>query len=243
MLQFHGLSESSGAGLFDYVFRCFFICSLSEEWQISGRSWLPHFKAAAVKGLDTTQSSTRTFSANAFSIWPIYVLPTSCYYGTACLAWGFSADDVFMGDPFTAYMAYCPMQAHRGFLFPRERILWKALMSLGMVWVLKEPWLGSSLNRISFFQARWEAEPAVSYCTGCELPPAGCPPDYIPPEIFHFRTQSDVELYGMVYKPHDVQPGKKHPTVLFVYGGPQVIIQAADCWCWPRDCCPGQSSA
>uniref|UniRef100_A0A672V5J9 dipeptidyl-peptidase IV n=1 Tax=Strigops habroptila TaxID=2489341 RepID=A0A672V5J9_STRHB len=57
-----------------------------------------------------------------------------------------------------------------------------------------------------------------------ELPSAGCPPDYIPPEIFHFRTRSDVELYGMVYKPHDVQPGKKHPTVLFVYGGPQVQL-------------------
>ncbi|KAM8794922.1 dipeptidyl peptidase 9 isoform 2-T2 [Eudromia elegans] len=53
---------------------------------------------------------------------------------------------------------------------------------------------------------------------------ASCPPDYIPPEIFHFHTQSDVELYGMVYKPHDVQPGKKHPTVLFVYGGPQVQL-------------------
>ncbi|XP_039589588.1 dipeptidyl peptidase 9 isoform X2 [Passer montanus] len=53
---------------------------------------------------------------------------------------------------------------------------------------------------------------------------ASCPPDYVPPEIFHFRTQSDVELYGMVYKPHDVQPGKKHPTVLFVYGGPQVQL-------------------
>ncbi|NXS45495.1 DPP9 peptidase, partial [Balaeniceps rex] len=53
---------------------------------------------------------------------------------------------------------------------------------------------------------------------------ASCPPDYIPPEIFHFRTHSDVELYGMVYKPHDVQPGKKHPTVLFVYGGPQVQL-------------------
>ncbi|KAJ6654474.1 hypothetical protein lerEdw1_006895 [Lerista edwardsae] len=45
-----------------------------------------------------------------------------------------------------------------------------------------------------------------------------------PPEIFHFRTQSDIELYGMVYKPHDLQPGKKHPTVLFVYGGPQVQL-------------------
>ncbi|KAK9409004.1 dipeptidyl peptidase 9 [Crotalus adamanteus] len=53
---------------------------------------------------------------------------------------------------------------------------------------------------------------------------ASCPADYVPPEIFHFRTQSDVELYGMVYKPHDLQPGKKHPTVLFVYGGPQVQL-------------------
>lgn len=51
---------------------------------------------------------------------------------------------------------------------------------------------------------------------------AGCPPDYVPPEIFHFHTRSDVQLYGMVYKPHSVQPGQKHPTVLFVYGGPQV---------------------
>lgn len=50
----------------------------------------------------------------------------------------------------------------------------------------------------------------------------GCPPDYVPPEIFHFHTRSDVRLYGMIYKPHAVQPGKKHPTVLFVYGGPQV---------------------
>lgn len=44
----------------------------------------------------------------------------------------------------------------------------------------------------------------------------------MPPELFHFHTRSDVRLYGMIYKPHAVQPGKKHPTVLFVYGGPQV---------------------
>uniref|UniRef100_A0A8C6X225 dipeptidyl-peptidase IV n=1 Tax=Naja naja TaxID=35670 RepID=A0A8C6X225_NAJNA len=53
---------------------------------------------------------------------------------------------------------------------------------------------------------------------------ASCPADYVPPEIFHFHTQSETELYGMVYKPHDLQPGKKHPTVLFVYGGPQVQL-------------------
>lgn len=28
----------------------------------------------------------------------------------------------------------------------------------------------------------------------------------------------------MIYKPHALQPGKKHPTVLFVYGGPQVQL-------------------
>lgn len=49
-----------------------------------------------------------------------------------------------------------------------------------------------------------------------------CPPDYVPPEIFHFHTRADVQLYGMIYKPHTLQPGRKHPTVLFVYGGPQV---------------------
>nr|XP_055227314.1 dipeptidyl peptidase 9 isoform X2 [Gorilla gorilla gorilla] len=53
---------------------------------------------------------------------------------------------------------------------------------------------------------------------------ASCPPDYVPPEIFHFHTRSDVRLYGMIYKPHALQPGKKHPTVLFVYGGPQVQL-------------------
>ncbi|XP_028618229.1 dipeptidyl peptidase 9 isoform X1 [Grammomys surdaster] len=53
---------------------------------------------------------------------------------------------------------------------------------------------------------------------------ASCPPDYVPPEIFHFHTRADVQLYGMIYKPHTLQPGRKHPTVLFVYGGPQVQL-------------------
>lgn len=26
----------------------------------------------------------------------------------------------------------------------------------------------------------------------------------------------------MLYKPHNLVPGRKHPTILFVYGGPQV---------------------
>lgn len=44
------------------------------------------------------------------------------------------------------------------------------------------------------------------------------------PEIFSFTGTSGVKLYGMVYKPHNLVPGKKHPTVVFVYGGPQVQL-------------------
>ncbi len=31
-------------------------------------------------------------------------------------------------------------------------------------------------------------------------------------------------MYGMYYKPHLHEEGQKHPTVLFVYGGPQVQL-------------------
>uniref|UniRef100_A0AAR2LMH4 dipeptidyl-peptidase IV n=1 Tax=Pygocentrus nattereri TaxID=42514 RepID=A0AAR2LMH4_PYGNA len=53
---------------------------------------------------------------------------------------------------------------------------------------------------------------------------AGCPADYVPPEIFSFPAKSGFELYGMLYKPHNLKPGKKHPAILFVYGGPQVQL-------------------
>uniref|UniRef100_A0A8C6WJ11 dipeptidyl-peptidase IV n=1 Tax=Neogobius melanostomus TaxID=47308 RepID=A0A8C6WJ11_9GOBI len=45
-----------------------------------------------------------------------------------------------------------------------------------------------------------------------------------PPRDFDFAGKSGFQLYGMVYKPHNLQPGRKHPTVLFVYGGPQVQL-------------------
>ena len=44
----------------------------------------------------------------------------------------------------------------------------------------------------------------------------------MPPEIFNFPGKSGFQLYGMLYKPHNLVPGRKHPTILFVYGGPQV---------------------
>uniref|UniRef100_A0A8C1UK64 dipeptidyl-peptidase IV n=1 Tax=Cyprinus carpio TaxID=7962 RepID=A0A8C1UK64_CYPCA len=61
---------------------------------------------------------------------------------------------------------------------------------------------------------------------------ASCPADYVPPEIFSFPASSGFQLYGMLYKPHNLKPGKKHPTILFVYGGPQVAIAGAPVTVW-----------
>uniref|UniRef100_A0A673C7M5 dipeptidyl-peptidase IV n=1 Tax=Sphaeramia orbicularis TaxID=375764 RepID=A0A673C7M5_9TELE len=48
--------------------------------------------------------------------------------------------------------------------------------------------------------------------------------DYNTPELFSFKGKSGFDLYGMLYKPTDLKPGAKHPTVVFVYGGPQVQL-------------------
>lgn len=52
----------------------------------------------------------------------------------------------------------------------------------------------------------------------------GTVPGYIAPEIFSFPSRTGFTLYGMMYRPHQLQPGKKYPTVLFIYGGPQVQL-------------------
>ncbi|ESO90963.1 hypothetical protein LOTGIDRAFT_217498 [Lottia gigantea] len=44
------------------------------------------------------------------------------------------------------------------------------------------------------------------------------------PEMFNYQSTSGCTNYGMYYKPHHYQQGKKYPTVLFVYGGPQVQL-------------------
>ncbi|XP_069481214.1 dipeptidyl peptidase 8 [Ambystoma mexicanum] len=56
------------------------------------------------------------------------------------------------------------------------------------------------------------------------LESAGSLSDYIPPEIFSFQSSSGFVIYGMMYRPHRLQPGKKYPTVVFIYGGPQVQL-------------------
>ncbi|XP_051930036.1 dipeptidyl peptidase 9-like [Hippocampus zosterae] len=53
---------------------------------------------------------------------------------------------------------------------------------------------------------------------------AGYPPNYSHPQIFSFLGKSGFQLYGLLYKPHTLLPGRKYPTVVFVYGGPQVQL-------------------
>ncbi|KAM4746824.1 dipeptidyl peptidase 8 isoform 2-T2 [Rhinophrynus dorsalis] len=52
----------------------------------------------------------------------------------------------------------------------------------------------------------------------------GTVPGYVAPEIFSFPSRTGFTLYGMMYRPHQLQPGKKYPTILFIYGGPQVQL-------------------
>ncbi|KAK8727644.1 hypothetical protein OTU49_009672 [Cherax quadricarinatus] len=44
------------------------------------------------------------------------------------------------------------------------------------------------------------------------------------PEVFTTRINSGDIIYSMVFKPHKFSPGRKYPTVLCIYGGPQVQL-------------------
>lgn len=44
------------------------------------------------------------------------------------------------------------------------------------------------------------------------------------PELYTHKISSGHTLYAMVFKPHNFAPGKKYPTILNVYGGPEVQL-------------------
>ncbi|KAK6184810.1 hypothetical protein SNE40_007192 [Patella caerulea] len=60
-------------------------------------------------------------------------------------------------------------------------------------------------------------------CIGVLMEHTVCP-EFKAPEIFDFEATSGNKMYGMYYKPHNYEVGKKYPTVLYVYGGPQVQL-------------------
>jgi dipeptidyl aminopeptidase/acylaminoacyl peptidase len=48
--------------------------------------------------------------------------------------------------------------------------------------------------------------------------------DYQSPELFSHTISSGDKIYGMMFKPKIMVPGKKYPVVLSVYGGPEVQL-------------------
>lgn len=48
--------------------------------------------------------------------------------------------------------------------------------------------------------------------------------NYRKPEIFVYNLPSQEPLYCMIFTPPNMQPGHKYPTVLSVYGGPEVQL-------------------
>ncbi len=44
------------------------------------------------------------------------------------------------------------------------------------------------------------------------------------PELYSHQISDGTNLYAMVFKPHNFQPGRKYPTVLHIYGGPEVQV-------------------
>lgn len=44
------------------------------------------------------------------------------------------------------------------------------------------------------------------------------------PDLYTHEIASGHVLYAMVFKPHNFEPGRKYPTVLNVYGGPEVQL-------------------
>ncbi|KAG8191818.1 hypothetical protein JTE90_022810 [Oedothorax gibbosus] len=59
---------------------------------------------------------------------------------------------------------------------------------------------------------------------GYFLEPSAVPASYKQPELFHHRLKSGHMTYGMLFKPPNMSPGEKYPTVLTVYGGPEVQL-------------------
>lgn len=58
---------------------------------------------------------------------------------------------------------------------------------------------------------------------GCLLEPPTAGPVYAP-ELYTHQISSGELLYAMVFKPHTFIMGKKYPTVVNIYGGPEVQL-------------------
>nr|XP_022310084.1 dipeptidyl peptidase 9-like [Crassostrea virginica] len=63
---------------------------------------------------------------------------------------------------------------------------------------------------------------------GIIMSPIACP-DYHAPVLFQYPSSSGFTHHGLFFYPHGQEAGKKYPTVVMVYGGPQVQ-QVTNCF-------------
>lgn len=59
---------------------------------------------------------------------------------------------------------------------------------------------------------------------GYLLEPSALESELFAPEIYTHKISSNDTLYSMIFKPHNFQNGVKYPTILNVYGGPEVQL-------------------
>ncbi|XP_058802622.1 dipeptidyl peptidase 9 [Phymastichus coffea] len=73
-------------------------------------------------------------------------------------------------------------------------------------------------------QSDWTVENISLTPVGFLLEPSTPESDLFAPEIFSRKISSGDLIYSMIFKPHNFKPGTKYPTVLNVYGGPEVQL-------------------
>ncbi|CAG8791019.1 7705_t:CDS:2, partial [Acaulospora morrowiae] len=52
-------------------------------------------------------------------------------------------------------------------------------------------------------------------------------------EFFNFKNNDGITIYGCLYRPENFVPGRKYPTLLNIYGGPQSQMVTND-YKYPR---------
>ncbi|CAD1477640.1 unnamed protein product [Heterotrigona itama] len=73
-------------------------------------------------------------------------------------------------------------------------------------------------------QSDWTVESISLTPVGYLLEPSALESELFAPEIYTHKISSNDTLYSMIFKPHNFQNGVKYPTILNVYGGPEVQL-------------------
>ncbi|KAG8227172.1 hypothetical protein J437_LFUL008056 [Ladona fulva] len=80
------------------------------------------------------------------------------------------------------------------------------------------------LYRVTHVGENFSVEEILLISLGYLLEPSAPVAEQLCPDLYAHRISSGDTLHAMVFKPHSFRPGKKYPTVLYIYGGPDVQL-------------------